>query len=1434
MAFDTSTRNRLNKFVSDARALLTDEFTNQFQQDYGMDPDTGEVADLERLSHLDDARRQTAVILRETLAHYYANLPSKQTKQESDYKQLIDRIIREQAFTVLNRICAIRMAEARELAIESIASGPQSKGFQLYQPVIGNSLGDTGAAYQQYLLSVFDEFAVELPVLFDRYSPQGRLFPRESVLTELLELINDPEVGQLWAEDETIGWVYQYFNSKEERKAMRDFSPAPRNSRELAVRNQFFTPRYVVEFLTDNTLGRIWYEMRKGETVLRDTCQYLVRRPNEIFLAEGEEPLIAEESDEGKDLTQEQLLNHPVHIPHRPLKDPREIRMLDPACGSMHFGLYAFDLYLKIYEEYWDLVISDPSVSIEHTDLRPLTECYESRDAFLRDVPRLIIEHNIHGIDIDPRAVQIAGLSLWLRAQRAWKSQGIAAANRPEITRSNVVCAEPMPGDQQQLESFCQELHPAIAQMVTAIFEEMKLAGEAGSLLKIEQEISALVAKAKKQYQDNPPDKKTQMQLFSGANVVKEQQLEFDLSGITDELFFEKTEDEIYAALRNFSETTEHDIAFRRKLFANDAEQGFAFIDVLSKPFDAVLMNPPFGETSLGAKKYLHKNYKDEKIDIYAMFMTRSLAICRGFVGCISSRSGFYVSKLQKWREKNFVTPRRSLVLADLGLGVLDALVETAAYIVRAVPTPGSVSQFFRVMSYLPEGKGSELRRRISDGGQTSCYFQQLDTFEGIPESRFAYWAPKKLLSLFTEFPELSNANCRTAQGLATTNDFRYVRIWAEIPVVELGKRWKTFAKGGEYSLYFGSNELVVNWFNEGQEIKADIVQKYDYLEGDWGWVAKNSDLYGSYGITFPERTGSGFSPRVMPNGTIFSVQGQFATADDESATLCLLAVLASRITAYLLELCVATADTSVSGSAARRYAGGLLSGFPVPESALSDSELAELVQLLVSHLQELRICETDRQFHLPAQESCLSFSDYIKHGVTARFKGSVEAYRILDQIEAKVAGHFGLAADEYAECCRELGGSPTQYNGTQAIDNLPELLALSESELVDRLAGSISAGRLAVKKTFLIQRDVELICHAYHLSPDALLAQIEEVSPSEGPICEELAERFLGICLGAAFERWKLSDSLTEIKTDVFQELDVPKHLNLDVGEAILVDDEGHSRDIVSKLCTNIGSIYSCADEQFILEAGQLLNPRLQSVREIIRKELFEHHLSQYSISRRNAPIYWPISTESGSYTLWIYYHRLTDQTLFLAVNEFIDPKIDDEVRPALRNLRAIKDRSSKQEKELAKLTELESELEQFKTDLLEIATFLKPNLNDGVQITAAPLWKFFRLTKWRNKLKKTWQELESGKFDWAHLALGIWPERIVREKCTTDRSIAIAHELEEQFWHEVEVTKVSKSGRETIKMEWQPRDLSEAELDAIVEAVKSGKQPPVPEPAS
>lgn len=236
MAFDQATRNRLQKFVGEARKLLSEEFTQQLQNTYGLDPVTGDIAGLGDLPSLSPEEQQTAILLRDTLEHYLAtNHTADLYKDKTIVIVALDRIVREQAFTVLNRLVALRMAEARQYVMESISNGYQSKGFQLYQRISSSSLGETGSSYQYYLFSIFDELSLDLAVLFDRYSSQGRLFPSEMVLLELMSLINNTELELLWREDETIGWMYQYFNDPEERKQMRDRTRGGHNHHETVV-----------------------------------------------------------------------------------------------------------------------------------------------------------------------------------------------------------------------------------------------------------------------------------------------------------------------------------------------------------------------------------------------------------------------------------------------------------------------------------------------------------------------------------------------------------------------------------------------------------------------------------------------------------------------------------------------------------------------------------------------------------------------------------------------------------------------------------------------------------------------------------------------------------------------------------------------------------------------------------------------------------------------------------------------------------------------------------------------------------------------------------------------------------------------------------------------------------------------------------------------
>jgi hypothetical protein len=798
---DQVLRNRLRTVVTQCRRLLENAVAEVLQGQFGVyatgKKDEVVIEDAARMTHLtnpDDLAFREQILVH--LAHIQATGFKAQGKPTAPALQ---QLVREVAFTHLNRLCAYKMMEMRGLIREAVSRGVKSQGFLYYLSLDGHEAeaklyesGQQELAYRLYLRWLGGTLSEEIGVLFSPNDAANRLFPPHRVLEEVLDLINGEELKGIWTEDEAIGWVYQYFTPKELRDQARKESASPRNSYELAFRNQFFTPRYVVEFLTDNTLGRIWYEMRKGDTVLKARCRYLVRRPDEVFLApstsdghqnhiascgafaallrEGDEKNFTQFSASDQDAvrrmidlahcvsaydrlgdqwgrwfeevgerlrrgelagfstqelldylfltcrsdrhggdgevyreswfivtanevrrrflaarrdtaTQEQLLRSPVLVSFRAKKDPRELKILDPACGSGHFLLYCFDVLLLIYEEAY----ADP-------DLGPaLQKEYETLEAFRRAIPALILKHNLHGIDIDLRASQIATLALWLRAQRAYQDMEIKK-DRPKITRSNIVCAEPMPGEDDMLTEFVADLQPTVlGQLVRVVFDRMKLAGEAGSLLKIEAEIQSTVEMARGQWlaeREQATDRKGNPLLFTRAEMNRLSNRPqtgdlFDVLEITEEQFWHDAEERVVEALQAYARRATNGKGLHRQLFAEDAARGFAFVDVCRQRFDVALMNPPFGEGSKPSKEYVEKTYSRTKNDVYAAFVERALGMLAtgGMVGAITSRTGFFLSSFQKWREEILLREARTTVFADLGYGVLDtAMVETAAY----------------------------------------------------------------------------------------------------------------------------------------------------------------------------------------------------------------------------------------------------------------------------------------------------------------------------------------------------------------------------------------------------------------------------------------------------------------------------------------------------------------------------------------------------------------------------------------------------------------------------------------------------------------------------------------------------------------------------------------------------------------------------------
>jgi hypothetical protein len=633
MALAQTQLPKIEKLVAAARALLLEEYKAQVESVYGIRAD-GSRLDLDALSHLDDDDMAVAGLLRQRLDHLEPRYASP--------KAAVDSLIREQAFTTLNRFCALRLAERRGMVLPALEHGTSSEGFRLYQQTAGKI--PRYELYRTYIASLFDELSVELQVLFDRYSGTGLLFPREQALDDLVALLTKPEVEEVWEENETIGWIYQYFNDADERKKMRK-AGAPRNSRELAVRNQFFTPHYVVRFLVENSLGRMWYEMRGGDTPLKEKWEYLAVKPDE-------------------------------ELNRRRVKDPRELKVLDPACGSMHFGLYAFEVLADIYLEAWE------------ENCGSLREDYPSREELVRELPVLLLERNLYGIDIDPRAVQISGLALWLAAHSWWESMNVDMEKRPRIWRANLVAAAPMPGEREYFDDVMTRRAPEVVKrMADAVWEELKLADTVGSLLQVDRRIERELEKAKKAWEQFISQEGGQLEFFEELHTDRLRfTYGYDVKEISQMGEWEGMEHLLFNLLEEFaSEVSRNGDAYQRSLFREDAAAGFAFIDLLRHSYDVVLMNPPFGESAKAAKGYITKHYPRTKNDLYAAFTEAFLhrLVPGGYLGAITSRTGFFLSSFKTWREEILLGESRPVVMADLGFGVLDAMVETAAYVLE-------------------------------------------------------------------------------------------------------------------------------------------------------------------------------------------------------------------------------------------------------------------------------------------------------------------------------------------------------------------------------------------------------------------------------------------------------------------------------------------------------------------------------------------------------------------------------------------------------------------------------------------------------------------------------------------------------------------------------------------------------------------------------
>jgi hypothetical protein len=1373
---EKETRNLVQRAAQDARRLLEREYREQLEGVYDVLPDTGEIADKPG-NHLD----AHGCFIRSRIVAAIEHECSKVGDKDA-----IIAYTREAAFTTLNRFAALKLMEARRIVQECVSKADQSSGFREFCGLAPglSDLPDRG--YRLYLECLFDEVGVEVGALFDRRQPASLLWPRRPAMVELLEILNRDGLAAVWSEDETIGWIYQYFNDDDERKKMREVSVAPRNSRELAVRNQFFTPRYVVQFLTDNTLGRIWYEMLKGQTTLKERCRYMVRRPCEAFLQRDE---TAPDTAQHDELNQEELLRQTAYIPHRPLKDPRTIRILDPACGSMHFGLYAFDLYETIYAEAWEIAESGrqpEDADDSFASFITYTSRFQTKSDFLRQVPAMILENNIHGIDIDLRATQIAEFALWLRAQRSWTEQGVLKPQRPPVHKTNIVCAERMPGDRQLLRQFTEQLKPPfLGQIVEKVWEAMQLAGEAGSLLKIEEQIANWIRDAKKLWKDLP--KAEQLSLFEpageyGRKGPRQEELSLDLTGITDDRFWEEAEERIYDALREFAAQAAAG-NLRQRLFADDALHGFAFIDLCRKRYDAVVMNPPFGSFS---KLWIAESktaYPNSANDILAAFVERFLhhLYSRGRLGAITSRTCFFLTTFKDWRLEVVLKQSAVRAIADLGQGVMDdAMVEAAAYVLEKAQSRTRMT-VFRAIADAGRQVALEscLEAHREGKPESRLFLADQETFHLLPDSPFVYWIPGSLIEKFNDKRRFKEAVGNVRQGLATADNPRFARaIWEIAPASRFkhGSRiWVPYVLAGSSQPWFSPITLLVNWAHDAAELWNNLNAKGNVRSNIWMLRDSIRLCFFRPGFSWTRRAVR-FIPYVIPSGCIPSAS-RYMAFPDHGMQAEAVGVCASRVVSAFLRFYGEKFEFP-------NFLVDTLKMLPWPD--LPPGAKEHFKKLVSREVEQRRLAY---QNHEPFQEFLLPVKvrDFSRGGKALSF--SPES--LLDEgTEEMVANAFGFSEDQARAIERDLleainyqkrGGSGSEQNAANESEAEEKEESDAEADFVlDYSASALEEAHISYLVGCVLGRW------------DVRFATGERQPPN-------LPDPFapLPVCPPGMLQN---GDGLPAEPSDVLATY--PLRITW---SGILVDDPGNADDIEARARECLRVIFGDRADAIEIEACKVLG--VAGLRDYFRKQFFTDHLKRYSKSRRQAPIYWPLSTASGSYTIWLYYHRFTKDT-FYRVREIAEEKFQHEDRK-LFTLRqeAGPNLSTGQAKALAAQEKFVEELREFRAEASRVASLWNPNLNDGVIINFAPFHRLISHTKWRKDVAACWEKLDTGAFDWAHLAMYLWPERVI-PKCATDRSLSIAHGLDEVFWEPAP----EKESR------YRSRTVPQANLDQLV----------------
>ena len=761
--------------------------------------------------------------------------------ETGDYEHAREKLIDELTFTLFNRLAAVKVMEAAALFPPVLTKQPEhgdrSFGHKAWLEINPHMRSEELEGIREYLKAAFDELGETLP-LYSRAYPYA-LLPDAISLNEIIDAFNevekDNQVGNdIWQSDDVLGWMYESYNNVK-KKAHKDSGDKTEYNK-VSLQSQVYTPRWVVQFLVENSLGKLYLEMYPDSEI---KSRY-------------------------------KIANAPQTQERQP-KPLHEVKVIDPACGSGNFLLYAFDMFYELYVDQIDNYGAD----------------YDEKD-----IPKLIIENNLHGIDLDNRAVQLAQLGLLIKAKKKRRTIG-------ELTFS-VVSSDFYLPEYETVEHIFTEgstLDKSQQELIAEIWTDLQYAYKFGSLIRLDEKVKAKLKMLEATQSSAQPELFTAMEIEAHKSFAT--------------AFFAN----LKIAVEQYAQ------AQGNTFLASKTRDAITFLELLTSEFDVVTANPPYTDSAdFGPelREFIEDNYKKPykfHTNLYASFIKRCYDFTgkAGFVAMLHPLTFMYIKTFEDVR-KFMLTKINMNLLAELGLGGVfansDVQVDVTMYVLEKMQAEAD-GTYFDLKKYKNHTNKPNIFREIYANYVSGVSDDHVFT---IPQAKlkiikswpFIYW-------ISDEFREKFGAgNLKSllspAQGAATTNNLRFLRFWWEVDPESISenyredkKKWVVYSKGGPFEKWYGNLWLVGNYENDASEMRSA------------GAVLRNSDLYFSEGVTYSASGSKGASFRYLPENCFFDTGGSCVFANKKFKNhLYLLGFMNSKLVSYIVDCLNPTVNAQV------------------------------------------------------------------------------------------------------------------------------------------------------------------------------------------------------------------------------------------------------------------------------------------------------------------------------------------------------------------------------------------------------------------------------------------------------------------------------------------------------------------------------------------